>query len=94
MSATSTINPVLQHYYDAVKRPGKFEHEPAYVPYFWGHYLNGGAVEDDGAVLTFHITAEDQRLFPSLHGLSEVYLMETEQGFIVEVCYPDSITNH
>ena len=80
----STTNPVLQHYYDAVSRPGKFQAEAAYVPYFWGRFLNGGADEDDGTTMTFHVTAEDRQYFPELHGTATVLLRETEQGFVVE----------
>lgn len=69
----------------AVKGPGKFEGEPVYVPFFWDAYLNGMADRDDGTVLGFDITAEDKVLFPELKRRRTVKLLETEQGFVVEV---------
>jgi hypothetical protein len=70
---------------EAVARPGKFEGEAVYVPYFWEAFLNGMADRDDGRVLGFDVTAEDKVLFPELKGRRTVRLIETEQGFVCEV---------
>jgi hypothetical protein len=68
--------------YGIIRSPGKFEGEPRYVPYFWEAYLNGMADDDDGTVLTFHVTAEDRKMFPELRGVRNVYLEESDQGFV------------
>jgi hypothetical protein len=70
---------------DTVSRPGKFEGEQPYVPYFWDAFLNGLADRDNGRVLGFDITSEDRALFPELKGRRTVRLVETEQGFVCEV---------
>jgi hypothetical protein len=70
---------------EIVSRPGKFEREPPYVPYFWDVYLNGCADRDDGTTLGFDVTAEDRALFPELKGRHAVRLVETDSGFVVEV---------
>ena len=93
MSATSIINPVLQHYYDAVKRPGKFEYEQPYVPYFWDQGLEGGyddvLGEEMPYIFAFRVTPDDTDLFPKLKGKDAVYLYEDEQGFVQEVDKPE-----
>ena len=65
-----------------IQDPGKFESEPVYVPYFWEFYLDGCADEDDGDVLTFDVDAEDRAQFPELVGVRQVFLWQTDQGFI------------
>jgi hypothetical protein len=79
-------NPSERSEYAAmVKRPGKFEGEQAYVPYFWDCYLDGGADGDDGKVLTFDVTDADRLLFPELSRRKRVRLVERDDGFVVEV---------
>ncbi|HEX8838167.1 MAG TPA: hypothetical protein VF748_14595 [Candidatus Acidoferrum sp.] len=68
-----------------IMTPGKFELEALYVPYFWDEYLNGGADEDDGTVLTFYVTDEDRAEFPELAERAVVKLLETDSGFVIEV---------
>ncbi len=68
-----------------VLRPGKFEGEAPYVPYFWDIYLNGGADRDDGGTLGFDVLAEDKAIFPELKRRRTVRLVETDQGFVCEV---------
>ena len=72
---------------DAVKGPGKFEGEQAYVPYYWNVYLEGFALEtaDDDGVVTFDVHPDDIALFPELKGQVYVYLTETNDGFVCEV---------
>ena len=69
----------------AVKGPGKFEGEQAYVPYYWDVYLNGFADDDDGDVLTFDVESDDLEVFPELEGQTHVYLVCTDNGFVCEV---------
>lgn len=68
-----------------VLRPGKFESEASYVPYFWDQFLEGMADEDDGERLTFKVSAEDIAMFPNLMGREAVHLIETDSGFVIEV---------
>jgi hypothetical protein len=69
-----------------IRRPGKFEGERLYVPYFWDAYLSGFADRDDGRVLGFDITADDRALFPELGKRRRtVKLFQRDDGFVVEV---------
>jgi hypothetical protein len=68
-----------------IRRPGKFEGEMLYVPYFWDVYLNGFADRDDGKVLGFDILPEDKAIFPELKKRRTVKLVETDNGFVCEV---------
>ncbi len=68
-----------------VRRPGKFEGQAEYVPYFWDAYLNGLADRDNGTVLGFDVTAEDKERFPGLRKRHTVKLREDSQGFVAEV---------
>ena len=71
-------------YIAMVSRPGKFQGEAPYVPYFWEAYLDGMADRDDGDTLGFDVTAEDKRLFPELKRRRTVNLHETNNGFVIE----------
>ncbi len=75
-----------------VEGPGKFEGEARYVPYFWDVYMDGGADDDDGTVLTFNVSDEDKKLFPELRGRKRVKLMEQDSGFVVELSPPRRAT--
>lgn len=68
-----------------VRSPGKFEGEMIYVPHFWGSFLDGGADDDDGEVLTFRVTPEERAAFPEIGKSKTVRLREREDGFVVEV---------
>ena len=68
-----------------VSRPGKFEGEARYVPYFWEAFLMGGADRDDGNVLGFDVTAEDRAKFPELVKRRTVKLTESNDGFVCEL---------
>lgn len=72
-------------YVGEVSRPGKFQGEAPYVPFFWEAFLNGCADRDDGKTLGFDVTADDRALFPELKGRRTVRLQETGDGFVVEV---------
>lgn len=79
------MHPTRAEYLKDVTRPGKFEGEAPYVPYFWEAFLNGFADRDDGKVLGFDVRAEDKAIFPELKHRRTVKLYETDQGFVVEV---------
>lgn len=70
-----------------VTRPGKFEGEMLYVPYFWEAVLDGfgSDSEDDEGVVEISVTAEDRAQFRELRGVRVVRLCEDEQGFVREV---------
>ena len=78
-------DPKRKEYDEIVSRPGKFENEPAYVPYYWDSFMDGGADRDDGEILGFDVTPEDKIIFPELRKRRTVKLMEIDQGFVVEV---------
>ena len=72
---------------------GKFEGEPAYVPFLWDYYMNG--FEDDyiycgSDYYSIYFVDNDMRAkFPDLLNLDDfaVVLWETEQGFVNSKCY-------
>lgn len=75
---------------DAVSRPGKYEGEPAYVPYFYDAWLEGcpddeGAEEGADPWAEFLVTAEDRGQFPELADVSRVRIAQSDQGFVYEV---------
>jgi len=72
-------------YFEVVRRPGKFEGEAPYVPYFWECYLEGFADRDDGTVLGFDVHDDDRAIFPELKGRRTVNLMELDTGFVIEL---------
>lgn len=79
-----------KHYDDIVARPGKFEGEAAYVPYFWDLSMDGGfeCIDgDEAGVPTIYyaqITDTDSWLFDELrpHIGRYIALEESEQGFV------------
>jgi hypothetical protein len=75
-----------EHYEADVNRPGKFEGEAPWVPYFWDRLDE--ATEDDGTVVGWEVSAEDLAIWPELENVETVWLMETDSGFVVEVDGP------
>ena len=68
---------------DLVNRPGKFEGEPVYAPYYYDIMLNGGADEvGEDNVDTFTVTEEDRLIFPELKGIDTIIQYEDDNGFI------------
>jgi hypothetical protein len=69
-----------------ITRPGKFEGEPTFVPYFWDAILEGSGDEDfevDGCMWTsLAVNPEDVARFPELHNIKLVALSEDSQGFV------------
>jgi hypothetical protein len=74
-----------EEYKDDVSRPGKFQGEQPYVPYFWECFLDGFADRDNGSVLEFDVWEEDKKLFPELKNRHTVKLVEEDNGFVTEV---------
>lgn len=68
-----------------ISSPGKFEGEMVYVPYFWGHGLEGLADKDDGEMYTFRVMPEELAVFPELGKSKTVRLRERDDGFVMEV---------
>ena len=80
-----TRNEILESYKvenGRIVSPGQFEGEPIYVPYLWDSYLNGGADDDDGEILTFDIADDDIAVFPELAGIKTVRLYQRSDGFV------------
>lgn len=75
----------IKEYESDVKRPGKFEGQARYIPYFYEVYLDGGADDDDGRVLTFRLNADDKKWFPELKRRKAVKIEVTDYGFVQEV---------
>lgn len=70
---------------EVVSRPGKFEGEQAYVPYYWDIALEGFADREDDGVSEFDVTPEDRKQFPELGDKQVVRLRERDDGFVIEV---------
>lgn len=75
--------------------PGKFEGDPAYVPYFHDQWTNGWADEEGGDInglvepwAGFQVTADDRALFPELTAYA-VIVFERGDGFVTHCEYPD-----
>lgn len=77
-------------YEEDVSRPGKYEGERPYVPYFYEMYLDTGcAYEDHGRTLEFVVDKEDAEMFPDLLEEGDhVFFYESENGFIIETDGP------
>lgn len=71
---------------ERIARPGKFEGEPTFVPYFWDAILEGSGDEDfdiDGRTWTvLEVNSEDVTMFPELLNIKRVALSEDSQGFV------------
>ncbi len=78
-------NVTRQQCADQVCRPGKFQGEAIYVPYYWDLWLQGCADEDDGTIIKFTVTDADRLVFPELGLINEVKLRETDDGFVQQV---------
>jgi hypothetical protein len=65
-----------------IDRPGKFQDEPDYVPYFWDRAVKGlsGSIED--RVFTMTITEDDVKLYPELIAGQRLLLGESSDGFV------------
>lgn len=76
-----------------VSDPGKFEGEPAYVPYCWQFYLDG--FEDDTVYCgsnhysVYFVDNDLRAKFPDLLGLKDfaVVLWQSDQGFVNSECF-------
>ncbi len=73
----------------AVARPGKFEHEPPWTPYFYNLMLDGRADQDEHGIATFEIDrypypAKDspENWWPELLRYREVRIWEDANGFV------------
>lgn len=84
---------------EIVKRPGKFEGESPYVPWFYDAWLNGGGEDwwegedwcegeeiGDIEYTRFYITEEDVTIFPDLLYIGQhIDIRETSDGFVCEL---------
>ena len=70
-----------------IRRPGKFEGEQLFIPYFHDRWLEGfndGEIEHLGnPVAQFMVNEEERQEFPELEGVKIVNIMEREDGFVV-----------
>ena len=70
-----------EEYLADVSRPGKFEGESPWAPYFYDLLMDGGADSDDDGVATFEIQSEDVAMFPELAGYDHATVFEDDLGF-------------
>ncbi len=75
-------------YVKTVSTPGKFEGEPAYVPYFWEYILDTGSGDDeiwenDVPVDVLIVDKHDRTTFPELADVEVVLIWENDQGFVL-----------
>ena len=69
-----------------ITSPGKFEGEPAYVPYYWDKGLDGWADDEpDDYSYLFYVTKEDVNEFPELAGKDRVVVTISDCGFVYEI---------
>lgn len=71
---------------DMVSRPGKFENEPIYSPYFWDIVMNGFSddiLDDNGETIDVcFINEKDLTLFPELKGTYAILIFQDNSGFV------------
>jgi len=68
---------------EAVSRPGKFEGEHIYTPYFYDVILNGEREILEENITTIEIEPEDREIFPEIPSdATRIILAESEQGFV------------
>ena len=70
---------------ELVSRPGKFEGEARYIPYFHEVVMEGFADEDDGETAVIYLTRDDYMLFPELRGQRAIRLWYRTDGFVQEI---------
>jgi hypothetical protein len=72
-----------------ITRPGKFEGEMIYLPYYYDVGLNGFADSDENAndysVWRFRVDEEERQEFPELGLKTWVSLIEGDSGFVTEI---------
>ncbi len=85
------VNRVQEDCEQAVDGPGKFENEERYVPYFYKE-INGGSGEclasrevTVDCVYKVSVIEDDREFFPELDGIDEVFLHESNMGFVTEL---------
>ena len=84
-----TREEIIKHYkvneYGIVERPGKFEGEMLYIPYFYGIYLDGWHnVLQDGSI-SIPIEKREKEMFPELGKRKKVVRFNIdEEGFVWE----------
>ena len=90
---------LITEYEEMVKQLGKYEGQNRYVPYFWELFMDGdGGIDSnicsmdvklEGRKLTttatIRIVSEDRIAFPELKRRKIIKLLETDDGFIIEV---------
>lgn len=67
-----------------IREPGRFEHLPIYVPYFWNAYLDG-TFDDEcwingDHVIVFLVTEDDRYDYPELVGATTLTITEAADG--------------
>jgi len=87
MTRTEIINDYQVDSNGVIRRPGKFEGEPLYVPYFWERGTEGFADLDENGVFGFEVLNADTVIFPELEGINTLALEKSDSGFVHSVEY-------
>ena len=75
----------VSEYEDRVSRPGKFEGESGYVPYYWENGMADDEIySGDTPIWVFKVTPEDRAMFPELGRRKVIKLWESNDGFVQE----------
>jgi hypothetical protein len=68
---------------EATSRPGKFEGEPVYAPYFWEITLDGCCDETSEGAFIVPIEPEDRSMFPEIPKRKRSFhVFEDGNGFV------------
>lgn len=90
-----------EQYEEMVKGPGKFEGEPAWVPYLWGLAMDGQSsdeiYDEDVLLAVFRLSASDEdwsdvhQMFSEIRqeGIENVVLWSDDLGFVRHKCASD-----
>lgn len=77
-----------KEYQDIVNRPGKFEGESIYTPYFWDILIDCGNGDDteydinENPIEVFNINDEDIAIFPELKQYKQFRIWTDNNGFV------------
>ena len=69
--------------------PGKYEGEPAYVPYYWGLVLENmqdEIVDEEIGLYAFDLDSVDHAMWPELAGFTHLEIAEGSDGFVTAAC--------
>lgn len=84
LASARTRSHLRAHYERIVSRPGRFYQQPPWVPYYWESSGND-SVELVEITQSFNVVPDDVAIFQELEGVEYIYLLQDEEGYIIEV---------